>query len=380
MITATAFLAVLFAAQAPGAPCVVPSRPPRSHATFEQLAQEADRARDEEREDDATQLYSQALKLKPEWEEGLWSLSTLLYDKGQYEAARDHLRRFVALRPDAGPGWALLGVSEFQVREYPRSLEHLQHAMASGMGDAVDLKQAVFYSTTVLLTRFEQYDDSMSLLPGIVHSGQCDGPIIDAAGLAGLRMPLLPSEIPADRREMIHLAGQGLCAVQKGENDQAMKSLSALAEAYPREPGVHFLLGSFLMSSHPDEGIQELKREIEISPSHVPARNRLAEQYIKQSQFDLALSLAEKARKLSPVSYSVDITMGEALIGKGDLPGGIRELERAQTLAPDNMRIRWDLLRAYGAAGRTEDAKQEKLEIEKLGRQQQDVKSAAKPE
>jgi len=346
---------------------------PRSHISvppsFQSLSNAAQHARESNQNDEAIELYRRALSLRPEWDEGLWYLGNLLYGESRFASTRDVLRQFVALRPDAGAGWALLGMSEFQVREYPRALDHLRRSMALGMGDRAELKQSVFYTTTVLLTRFEQYDDSIGFLFGMVYSGQCDGPVLDAAGLAGLRIPLLPSEIPVDRRELIELAGKGLCAAQQGQNDQALMSLRAMAEAYPGEPGVHFLLGSFLMNVSSEEGIAEMKREIEISPSHVPARNRLAEQYVKTGEFDRALDLARQARKLAPKNFSVDLTMGEALLGKGDIAEGIQELEDARTLAPDNTRVRWDLVRAYGQAGRAEDARKEKQEIERLSHQ-----------
>jgi tetratricopeptide (TPR) repeat protein len=366
---ALALLAIAVTSTAQNAP---------SPQTFQQLFHSAERAREQNREDDAIQLYRRALLLRPDSQETLWYLGTLRYGKNEFAPARDTLRVFVALRPDAGAGWAFLGLSEFQLREYPRALDHLQRAMATGMGDNEDLKQSVFYAVSVLLTRFERYDDSMGMLFAIVNSKQCDDPLIDADGLAGLRMPLLPSEIPHDRHKMIQLAGQGLCAAQQGRIDEALKLFTTLRDSYPKEPGVHFLFGSFLMNSRPEDGIAEMKRELEISPSHVPARNRLAEQYTKLGQFDAALKLAQEAKKLAPKNFSVDITLGEALVAKGDVAEGIKELESARDLAPDNIRIRWDLARAYGTVGRNEDAKREKHEIERLN--QQNNGPDAKPE
>jgi hypothetical protein len=58
--------------------------------------------------------------------------------------------------------------------------------------------------------------------------------------------------------------------------------------------------------------------------------------------------------------------LGEALIANGDAAGGIRELEIAREQLPGTVRIRWDLLRAYTAAGRSDEAKREKEEIERL--------------
>lgn len=344
---------------------------------FQQLSTAADRAREQNRDDEAIQLYRRALALKPDSAETLWALSTLLYAKDQFVPARDTLRIFVALRPDSGSAWAVLGLCEFKLREYSRALDHLQRAMLSGMDDD-KLKSAVIYSLATLLTRFEHYDDSMGALFPMVSTNQCEGPTIDAEGLAGLRLPLLPAEIPQDRHDLVRLAGQGLCALQQGRVDDALKSFTSMRDTYPNEPGVHFLLGSFLLNARADDGIAELKRELEISPSHVPAHNRLAEQYTKTGQLDEALKLARESQRLDPKSFSVNIILGEALLAKGETAEAIKPLETAKERAPDNVRIRWDLARAYAAVGRTEDAKREKQQLEKLN--QQNGMPDAKPE
>ena len=71
-------------------------------------------------------------------------------------------------------------------------------------------------------------------------------------------------------------------------------------QAYPNEPGVHFLYGAYLVQLHPNEAMPEFERELQISPSHVLARIRLADQLITQRDFDRALALAQQAIKLEP--------------------------------------------------------------------------------
>lgn len=336
--------------------------------TFEQLSQEADKAREEDRNDDAIRLYEQALNKRPEWDQGLWYLSTLWYDKEQYAAARDTLRRFMTLRPDSGPGWALLGLSEFQTREFSRALDHLQRAMATGMGDRKNLVHSVFYYVAVLLTRFQRFDDSMDVLTKMIATDSDTSLLVEPAGLAGLRLPLVPAEIAPARKNLIDLAGQAIVAVQTEHNEDADAKFRELEQAYPNEPGVHFLYGAYLMQEHPENGIREMKRELEISPSHVLARIRLALHYLSQQQPDAALQYAEEAAKLDPKRASAHMLLGEALVAKGELAAGTKELETARDSDGLNTRIHWDLVRAFTTAGRTEDANREKQEIEKLSR------------
>ena len=337
-----------------------------AHLSFEQISRAADRAREQNRGDDAIRLYQQGLSRQPEWEQGLWYLATLLYEKEQYASARDVLRRFMTLRPDAGPGWALLGISEFQTREYSRALDHLQTAMSTGMGDRKDLIQSVFYFVAVSLTRLERYDDSMDMLLKMLASGSDQSLLIEPAVLAALRLPLLPAEIPPDRHELVRIAGRAVVAMQTEHYEDAEADFKQLEQSYPNEPGVHFLYGAYLMQLHPEDGVREMKRELQISPYHVLARIRLAEQYLSQQQPDQALVLAQEAMKLDPKRASAHMLAGEALVANGELADGIKSLETARDLDPLNSRIHWDLMRGYLSSGRTEDAKREKAEIEKL--------------
>jgi len=338
-------------------------------SNFEQLSVAANKARDENRDDDAMVLYRQCLDLKPEWQEGRWYLSTLLYQKEHFAEAQNHLRRFVADNPQTGPAWALLGMSEFQTHQYARSLDHLERAMSLGLSGRKEMAQSVFYFVAVLRNRFEHYTDSMNLLMVLVKAGQQPDLFVEPLGLAAMRLPFLPAEIPADRRELVRLAGQATLAIEAQRQDEAEKLFSEMLAHYPDEPGVHFLYGAYLMDQRPEDGMKEMQRELDISPSEVAARLRMAEQYLKEEKSAAALQLAQQGVALEPRNSSARLILGESLIATGDSSKGIAELEKARDESPDRVRTHWDLLRAYTAAGRPQDAKREKEEIEKLNTQ-----------
>ena len=339
------------------------------NTSFDQLSKAAEKAFNEARDDDVIRLCGLALAQKPEWEEGLWYLGASLYQKQQYAEARDVLRRFMTLRPDAGPGWALLGLSEFNVREYSRALQHLQRAMSSGMGERSELIQPVFYDVATLLTRFERYDDSMDMLVRMLSNSPLDDSMTVALGLVGLRLPLLPGEVSANRRQLIKLAGSAVAAVQTARSEEAAAKLEQLTTTFPYEPGVHFLYGAYLMHSDPAAGVSEMRRELEVSPSHALARVRIADQLIAEQKYDEALDLAKQAIQLDPDRASAHMLAGEALLAKGDSEHGIAELEKARDRDPSSSKTHWDLLRAYASGGQRDKADREKQEIEKLARE-----------
>jgi tetratricopeptide (TPR) repeat protein len=263
----------------------------------------------------------------------------------------------------------MLGLSEFESHQYTRALDHLQQSEVVGLGDNKNMRTTVFYVTAILLTRSEQFDDSMDYLLARVASGGDTSSLVEPLGLSALRLPLLPAEIPAESKEMIRIAGQAVLALEEQHYADADKLFEQLEASYPDQPGVHFLVGVHLLDSRPDDAIKELKREIEISPSHVPARLRLADLYIKQQNIEVGIHYAQEALKLAPGSASAYMELGEGLIAKGDAAGGIRELEIARNASPDMVRVHWDLVRAYTAAGRTADVDREKSEIERLSKQ-----------
>ena len=366
MIRKVLLIAALGAGVFPGGLIAGQGSSAASRQGIDQLIQAGEKARDSNQDDEAIRLFRRALSIQPESEEALWYLGSMLYETDQYAQSRDALRQFVTIRSDAGPGWALLGLAEFHTREYPRALDHLQRAMAQGMGDRKELMRSIFYHVAVLLTRFEHYDDSMDMLLKMLASDSQDPSLSEPAGLAGLRLPLLPAEIPLERRELVELAGRAVLAMQTQRYEEADSEFKRLVSNYPNEPGVHFLYGAYLTELHPEQAVPEFERELEISPSHVLARIRLAEQLIADRNFDRALALVRQAIQLEPKRASAHMLAGESLLAMSNAGDGIKELETAREDDPSVNRIHWDLLRAYAAAGRKDDADREKQEIERL--------------
>jgi len=335
-------------------------------AGFDRLYQAAQQARDDNRDNDAIHLLQKALIVRPESEEALWYLGTLFYEKDEFAESCEILRQFLTLRPDAGPGWAFLGLSEFRMRQYKRALEHLEKATANGLGDRAELTRLVLFHQAILLTRAERFDEGMDLLVQMLSASPQDSAMVEAAGIAGLRLPLLPAEIPANETDLVEQAGRAVIALELQNNLEAEAAFQKLLVAYPNEPGVHFLAGAYRMQLHPELAIPEFEQELRISPSHVLARVRMAEQLLAQREPDRALQLARDAIRLDPRRASAHMLAGEALLQKGDTPEGIKELETARLADPDLRRMHWDLVRAYAAAGRKDDASREKEQIDRL--------------
>jgi tetratricopeptide (TPR) repeat protein len=349
----------------------------RSKAEFEQAIKLGDEARLAGRLDEAAESYSRVLRVRPEWPEGWWYLGAIFYDKDLYAQARDAFTNLVALDPKRGPAWGMLGLCQFQTRDYERAVISLQRGRALGLAGNHELESVVRYHTALLYIRFGQFEVAYTILKEFLLIGNESPKIVEAFGLTMLRMPFLPNEIPPDKREQVLLAGQAGLYMGARRLDEARKSFDTLLARYPDAPNVHYALGVFLMNQDADAALKEFRRELEISPLHHPAMVQMAFEYFKRGDYDTALPLAEKSVQLAPKMYPARNVLGRVLLQLGQIDRAIKELEEGVRLAPTSPEMHFALSRAYTRARRSADAKREQDLFKQL-QDQYDATSASK--
>jgi len=335
--------------------------------TFESLSRQATAAQQRSDFSKAIVLYRDAVKLRPNWTEGWWRFGTLLYDQDRYAEGRDAFRRVAALDPKNAKAFALLGLCEYRTREYEPALGHLNHARMLGLGNVEpQMLQVLMYHTGILLTRFEQYEAAMQVLLELVKQGNVSPSVVEAAGLAALRKPILPPDVAPGDRELIFLAGRAVCSAGERNLEESQKAFANLLAAYPKAPNVHYTYGAFLMLSDPDAGLREFLTELDLEPDHLPALVAVALEYVKRGDPAAGRPYAERAVKAAPGSFASRASLGRVLVDLGELPGGIKELEEARRLAPESPQVRIALASAYGRAGKPAEAARERQEFLKL--------------
>jgi tetratricopeptide (TPR) repeat protein len=334
--------------------------------TFDALARRADDARAHDRIDEAIGLYQRALRQKPSWADGWWSLGTLYYDADRHEQCADAFTRFVALKPDVGPAHALLGLCNFGQRNYDAALQHLFRAQELGFAGNQPIREVALYHTTLALILKRNFEKAIEQLTALLAAGPPSGPVRTAAGLAALRMSMLPDQVPERDRDLVGRLGDAMIAELERRPEDAARLLESTTAAYPKTPEVRYIYGSLLLQSDAGKGLEMLKSELEISPVHVPAMAAIAYEYLKENDATAALPYAQRAARLGPADFAARVAYGRALLETGRVPEAIQELETAVKLAPDSPHARFALANAYTRAGRTEDAERERKEFARL--------------
>jgi tetratricopeptide (TPR) repeat protein len=340
--------------------------PAAAPAAFDRISKAATEARARNRVDDAIGLYRQAVKLRPSWAEGWWFLGELLYDQNKYPEARDSLRRLIDLDRTTGPGFALLGLCEFETKEYDRALNHIYQARRLGLGDDPQVRRVVLFHEMLLLTHLRQYESAMLVLVNVVKDGGAGPAVIDAAGLAGLRRPIFPEELPPGDKDLIERTGRAVCAMAERDRAAAETYFAELLAAYPKAPNVHYLYGSFLSATDKDGGLREYLKELELNPKHTEALATVALEYEARGDLDTAITYARRAVEADAQFFGAHAVLGKLLANAGEVEQGIKELEIARQQAADSPQVHFSLATAYALAGRKADAAHEREEFARL--------------
>src|SRR5690242_7123965 len=85
---------------------------------FQALSAQAEAARNAKQLPKALTLYQRALKLKPDWDDGLWNLGSIAYDLDRYAECAPAFHQLAALKPESAPAWTMAGLCEYKLRAY----------------------------------------------------------------------------------------------------------------------------------------------------------------------------------------------------------------------------------------------------------------------
>jgi predicted Zn-dependent protease len=330
-----------------------------SSQEFARLAAQAAEAREAGRIDEAIEFYQKAVRLRPRWDEGWWYLATLLYDRDRYAEAAQAFQKAAELQPKAGAPWAMLGLCEFQLGRFDEALLHIQRGRQLGLVNNPELIRVLRYHEALLLLLKGDFETAQQNLDALAYDGASSEDLILALGLAVLRIPAVPRQIPPNskERELIRRAGWAeLQAAQRNFTD-AHREYARLAADYANVPNVQYAYGRYLLSRRDDEGaLAAFQREIQNSPENALARLQIAYIKLRSKEAAAGLKFAEEAVRLYPRSPLGHYLLGRLLLDVGQVARAIESLETARTLAPQEPKIYFALARAYARANRVADA------------------------
>jgi tetratricopeptide (TPR) repeat protein len=284
----------------------------------------------------------------------------------RYAECAPAFRKLAALKRDSAPAWTMAGLCEYKLHRYDAAFESLSQVERLKFQEPPELAQAARLHLALVLTKSGSFEKAIAVLTEMTRAGSKTPEAIAVAGIAGLRQPWLPTEVPEDKRELVFKLGDAMTTGMASEYKEALPKFEELVQQYPAEPNVHFRFGAYLNTQDSDRGIEEIKKALALAPDHVPALVGLASIYLKREDTEAASQYAERAVKASPGDFSGHIALGRVLLAREDPAGAVSELEIAAKLAPASSEVHFSLAAAYSRLGRKEDAAREQAEFKRL--------------
>lgn len=334
-------------------------------ANFDRLAQQASQALQSDPKQAVT-LYHQAIALKPDWAEGWFYLGAALYESGQYSDSQKAFQRAGELSPKKGAVWAFLGLCEYQLHDYQQAVRDIENGESLGLPDNRQFVSTVHDRAALIYMRSKDFSSAIDQLRPLALLGDDSPATVQAFGVAALGLPFIPPDVPADKRELVELAGRAEWAMCADRGGEAAGALQQLLARFPREPGVHYLNGIYVMAHNPQAARAEFQKELEISPSHVAARLQIAMLHLRAGESAPAVRLSAEAVHLQPDNPLARAVLGRAYMQQNEYGKAIPQLLSAEKLAPTNPQIHLYLQQSYRRLGKTAEAQKEMAEFVRL--------------
>jgi tetratricopeptide (TPR) repeat protein len=344
-----------------------PQTKPAATQSFKQLSEQAAKASEENRLDEAAVLYRKALALQPRWAEGWWQIGTLQYDKNQYAPAARAFEKLVALRPTNGSAHAMLGLCQIELKQDAAALQHLSKAEELGVLEEGQLRRVVLYQLGSVQLRSRRFADAKTSFSQLVKDGVRSDELTTGMGMAALG--ILPANLPdqnAPGRNVVDSVGRAESLAAKKDFAGAKQIYALLVTEYPAYPNLHYAFGRFHLAAHElDDAVAAFQKELENDPKHLGALLDLAAVRYRVDSAD-GIQYAERAVKVSPQLPFAHYLLGLLYLDTDRTAEALPELEMARKAFAKQAQVYFALGNAYAKLGRKEDAVRMRAEFVRL--------------
>ena len=365
--------------------------------------------------------WNEALHLRADLLDALRALAGLALERGDMEALDRQASEMIQLQPASPEGYALRALSNINRKRFPAAEVDVRKAIEASpegsfgyvqMGNLRLAEKEFGAASRAYREALDRNPNSKDAMLGLMTSYVAQKRVDDAIAAAKAQIAksphnsgfydLLGSALFYNKRDLAGAATAFQKAVEldknnsdallklarvqgaKGSTDDAIATCRRALENNPNEHGFLILLGELYQSKQDWTGAAEAyQKALAIRPGNPLASNELASVMMQSGgNLDVALSLAQTARRGMPTSPGVADTLGWIYYQKGAYHSAVDSLREAlrlaqQTSYPENPRFHYHLGMAYAKCGQPTLARQhleEALRLDPNSGDAQDVR------
>jgi len=361
----------------------------------------------------------EAVRARPDLTDAQRALATLELRSGDFDALTQSGQQIIAAAPYAPDGYIMRAVAEMNRQKYSDAEQDLTKVMGILPNSAVPYVQmgnlyqvqkkyseaSKFYREALdkdpsstdglqgvmnVYVAQKQVDQAIAAARGQIAKSPNTSGFYDLLGTALFQKKDL-SGAEAAFHKAIDLDGNNSDALLKlgqvqaagGSVGQALAMYQQSIKDHPREIGFYILAGEMYESqSSWDQAKAMYQKALEIQPDNPLASNNLAYVMLQQGgNIDVALAMAQTARRGMPESSNAADTLGWAYFQKGVYQSAIQMFQESLRLnekrgAPDDATVHYHLGLAYQKANQPSQARQQLERVLRINPNNDDARKA----
>ncbi|MCL2660090.1 MAG: tetratricopeptide repeat protein [Acidobacteriaceae bacterium] len=298
--------------------------------------------------DKADADFQQALKLDPKNSVAYYEIAQVRLQQKKLPEARNLLQQSLELNPN--------------------SMAALRELVAFDLSDKQPAK-----AISLVQAQMQKLPNNSELYTMLADLQTMTGDANTAIASAETAMKLNPNDYGAI---MAYTRAQ----VSNGGVAKAIDVWQNRVKANPSDDRAYTILGTLLEAAgNKDQAKATYKKALDIQPDEGVAANNLAYMMLDDGgNLDVALTLAQTARRVLPTSPSTADTLAWVYFHKGTYTSARDLLEDAIKISPNNPTLRYHLGMVYSRLGNKSDAATQLKKVEDLAPNTQTAKDAAK--
>jgi tetratricopeptide (TPR) repeat protein len=310
--------------------------------------------------EESRRAWEGLIRQDPDDADALLALGRLALRAGDAPGAGAFFNQAVHLAPDESEARARVALAWLDARRTAEALA----VVDAGLRGRTDAR--LLYLRGVALREERRWSEAAAAF-GAVASGDPDvdlaalaahASVLAQAGRAAEALALLDPALAAIPGDVRLIAARGYVLEKAGRAAEAVTWLTEALATQPRAERLWFALGVAQDRAGDRAGaIQTMQSILEMAPDSAEAMNFVGYSWAEKGErIDEAEKLVRRAVEIDPDSGSYLDSLGWVLFQRGDLPGAIAALERAEALAGPEPTILEHLGDAYRRSGREADA------------------------
>jgi cellulose synthase operon protein C len=368
----------------------------------------------------AEKEWQEAIRLKPDLFEAQRDLASLELIRGEIDDVARTAEQMITARPYAPDGYLLKGVADLRRQRYSDAQQDANQAMQRApqipapyiqLGNIQLAEKHTPEAEKFYLEALDKNSSSVEALSGLMNSYFVEKQFDKAIAAAKAQIAKAPNNsnfydllgtalfdgkkdlrgaesalrqaIQIDKNNADAIEKLGKVQIQEGSTDQALALYQKSIQDNPQEVRFYILSGELYESQQNWEQAKAMYQQaLTVSPENALASNNLAYVLLEHGgNIDVALAMAQKARRGMPDSANAADTLGWAYFHKGIYQDAINQFQEAIRLneqhgGTDDGSFHYHLGAAYQKLNQTSLARQQFEKAVKLNPNNADARKA----